>query len=89
MSKVPAGLHHRANTILKRPTVADMIAVFSQCPLNAPVEIVDADTGWRIVDIHVGVAGALSGDQPFEPLTAPDGTVILWGNYGEMVERGK
>ena len=39
---------------LTRPTVADLIEALRRYPQDAPVALIDADTGWLIRKFHVG-----------------------------------
>ena len=57
---------------LTRPTVADLIAALERFPRDAPVEILDADTGYRIRKFHLGHETS-DGYQPI-----PETHVYLW-----------
>ena len=41
---------------LFHPTVGDLIAELQKFPPEMPVQLIDADTGWRIRKFHVGFA---------------------------------
>jgi hypothetical protein len=41
------------DTILDRPTAAELIALLKDMPPDTPVRIEDPDTGWTIHQVHV------------------------------------
>lgn len=60
-------------------TVAELIEKLKGFDPNAPVEMVDADTGWRIPTIHVTEgSNEIMGSEPVA------GTIYLWCDYSEM-----
>jgi hypothetical protein len=64
---------------LFHPTVADLIAALERFPKEAPVQLIDADTGWRIRKFHVGHTTSSGYDE------IPGNIVYIWNtNYGDM-----
>ena len=64
---------------LFHPTVADLIAELQKHPPGTPVQLIDADTGWRIRKFRVGYATS-NGYQ-----SIPGDIVYIWnGNYSDM-----
>lgn len=65
--------------------VEELIDALSKYPPEAPVELEDADTGWRITVIHIEAAKELDAPAGFRLAGPPAGTVVLSGEYKEMV----
>lgn len=64
-------------------TIGELIEKLRAFDIDAPVEIVDADTGMRITKIHIAEGEcSLFGAEP------KAGTVYLWGEYDEMFGAG-
>lgn len=64
---------------LDKPTVADLIRVLQSMPANASVAIEDADTGWTMRRIHIGLNESKYGPQANDP----PNRVWLWAEYFE------
>lgn len=64
--------------VLFHPTVADLIAALQRFPADASIQIIDADTGWRIRKFHVGHTST----NGFEEI--PPENVYLWSSYDDM-----
>ncbi len=66
--------------VIKRPTVGEFIQFLQQFPIDAPLRIMDPDTGWTISILH-----AWTGDTIVK---RPD---VVWvsGEYTEMDEENE
>lgn len=64
--------------VLFHPTVADLIAALQRFPADAPLQIIDADTGWRIRKFHVGHTTSNGHEE------IPATNIYLWSSYDDM-----
>ena len=66
-------------TTLFHPTVGDLIAALERYPKDTPVELIDADTGYRIRKFHVGHTSSNGYDE------IPKTNVYIWNlDYHDM-----